>query len=97
MSTFSRKGDVLTATGQLDARDYTEFDGLCRETVEDAEGDVVVDFSEVDLLPSVYVGAIFGLHRDLEDQGRGMTLKLSGTVRKLMERAGLGRFVSLID
>jgi anti-anti-sigma regulatory factor len=97
VATFSRDGNVLAATGRPELPDYPEFGGLCRDLLEKTRGKVVLDFGEADSLPSVYLGAIFNLHRDLQDQGREMELRLSTGVRRVVKVAGLGRFIRLVD
>ena len=96
MATFSLDGSVLTATGSPDLLDYTDFNKLCRRILDEAEGSVVLDFVRVDSLPSIYLGAIFNLYRELQDQGRDAELRLSQSVRRVVEVAGLGRFIRLV-
>ncbi len=97
MTTFSRDGNVLTAVGRPELPDYPAFGGLCRDLLENTQGKVVLDFGQADSLPSMYLGAIFNLHRDLLDQGREMELRLSVAVRRVVKVAGLGRFIRLVD
>ena len=84
---------VLTLQGRLDARGAAEFEAACHE-LPAACSHVVLDFSRVDYISSIGIGALFKLEKSLRQrQGRAVLAALPPFVAKVLGATGvLGQF-----
>ena len=94
---FAVQDKRLMAKGELDTRDLAEFERTASELLGSTQGEIVLDFAEVDYMSSSFVGELMSLRSKLAAQGRGFVLKPSPVVRQLLELTGLSSKMILID
>ncbi len=96
MASFEIKGSTLLASGSLGYSDFPEFERCYKQCLKETEGDLLVDMSDVERMSSAYMGALLELAHSLIERGRGMKLKASPAVKRLVDLTGLADTLSMI-
>ena len=94
---FSIDGDALRVVGDLEIEDLTAFGDSTEQLIASTEGDILLDFSLVELMPSSFVGELMALRSRLAKEGRAFTLKPSPVVRQLLQLTGMTSRITLKD
>lgn len=90
--------DRLRPPRELDYDSAPLFEQHLRERVERGDGDVVVDFAEVDFTDSSGLAALVRAHRDLAAQNRRLLITgTSRALRRVLGITGLDRVLHLVD
>ncbi len=88
MGTFNVEGDTLHAAGDLEIGDLAAFEGAANELIAATEGEILLDFSAVEYMPSSFLGVLMSLRGRLAKDGRAFRLRPSPVVRQLLTLTG---------
>lgn len=97
MGKIAITGDKLAAFGSLGYPEFAAFERLCKDCLTETQGDLLVDFSEVEHMTSAYLGALLELMHSLAERGRGMKVKASPVVRQVMQLTGLSDTITMVE
>ena len=94
---FTIDGDALRVVGDLEMEDLSAFESTTEQLIASSQGDILLDFSRVELMPSSFIGGLMSLRSRLAKDGRAFTLKPSPVVRQLLELTGMTSTINLED
>ena len=97
MGNFTTDGNTLSATGELDTRHIAAFDAAVEGLIGATEGDLTLDFSEVERMTSTFLPLIMSLRSRLADERRSLVLRPSPAVRSLLSLTGLDSQITMRD
>ena len=97
MEAIKIEDNKLVAFGRLGYSEFAAFERLCRDCLTETEGDLLVDFSEVEQMTSAYIGGLLELMYTLVERGRGMKIRASPVVKRLLQLTGLDDTVPVIE
>lgn len=97
MGDFSAEGATLRASGDLETADLAAFEAAAERVVEGSEGEIVLDFSGVEYMPSSFLGGLMSLRSRLGRDGRRFVLKPSPVVRQLVQLTGMSASITIVD
>src|SRR5436190_17924947 len=90
---------VIVLAGELDTHDAREISAHLSQAVGDITRTPVVDVRQVTYLDSTVLAALAHAGEQLRNQGRALTLAVSGTgaVRELLDQSGLADRFELVS
>lgn len=94
---FTIDGDALRVVGDLETGDLSAFESTAEQLIASTKGQILLDFSRVELMPSSFIGEIMSLRSRLARDGRGFTLEPSPVVRQLLQLTGMTSTINLED
>ena len=95
ISTQDNKG-VLKVSGQLDTQSCVNVEKALVDLIEQTNGNVEVDLSELDYINSPGVGVFFDAHRRATEKGGTIVLsKPTERVKEIFDLLGLGAVMSI--
>ena len=94
---FTIDGEALRVVGDLEMEDLSAFGSTTEQLIASTKGDILLDFSQVELMPSSFIGELMSLRSRLAKEGRAFTLKPSPVVRQLLQLTGMTSTINLED
>jgi len=95
MNKFTTEGNTLFASGDLDTRDIGAFEQAANALLAETEGVILLDFTEVEYMPSSFLGMLMSFRGRLAKEGRGFRLRPSPVVRQLLTLTGVISSITL--
>lgn len=88
---------VLRVAGEVDMATAPELEAHARKALDRDETDVLVDLTEVTFIDSSGIAALTGLHRQLEERRRHLTIRgLNAVTRRPFEVLKLDQVLHLV-
>jgi len=97
MGTFSVEGDTLHAAGDLEIADLAAFESAANGLLAATDGEILLDFTGVDYMPSSFLGVLMSLRGRLATDGRAFRLRPSPVVRQLLVLTGTISAITLAE
>ncbi|MHC5057663.1 MAG: STAS domain-containing protein [Planctomycetota bacterium] len=97
MSKFTAEGGTLFAAGDLETGDLAAFEQAAASLLAASEGEILLDFTGVQYMPSSFLGVLMSLRGRLAKEGRSFRLRPSPVVRQLLTLTGTISAITLVE
>lgn len=97
MNKFSVEGNTLFAAGDIETGDLAAFEQAVTSVLAASEGEILLDFTGVEYMPSSFLGVLMSFRARLAKDGRSFRLRPSPVVRQLLTLTGTISAITLVE
>ncbi|MHC4249758.1 MAG: STAS domain-containing protein [Planctomycetota bacterium] len=97
MGKFTAEDNTLFAAGDLETGDLAAFEQAAESLLSASEGEILLDFTGVQYMPSSFLGVLMSLRGRLAKEGRSFRLRPSPVVRQLLTLTGTISAITLVE